>query len=243
MKIFSFFMAFCAISLLLSSPAYSTSYTIPITSQGDAVYHYYYEGSDPGGGGPLPPPPIMEWLPSASPNKAGYYNNMPNVPFIEESWLTLMEFDIRGLGPGAITSATINLYIVNNTSGPSGSAQIGYIPQALTGPATGNAAIDQFTGGTYIGHDGLPYYGWAGVEVTPFLQTDRSAGFNYTAYTMEWPGTPNYGEITFASGEDPTYFPFLQVELTAAAPTPSSLLLTGTGLLGLLGLGRVFRKI
>ena len=241
--------------LTAPSVAHADSYKIAVTPLGDAVYHHYYEGvSTPpeGGGGPGFPTETREWWPGANPNMAGYANNMPNVPPKEESWYTLMEFDISGIGPGTITSARLNFFILNNFTGQLGGQEgLTHVPQALSSqPATGNAANDQFTGGIGIWSysDQPSYYnGWASGDVTSFLQSDKAAGYNFSAYTMESSfgqlGSPN---LTFASGEDSLYAPFLQVERTGplppAVPVPSSLLLTVTGLLGLMGWGRRLRK-
>lgn len=231
--------------LTAPSVAHSDPYIIAVTPLGDAVYHSYYEG----GGGPDPITNIREWWPSANPNMAGYANNTPSSPFKEESWYTLMEFNISGIGPGTITSASLKFYIVNNYAGTwDGQTGLRWVPQALSNPAaTGNAANDQFTGSGVISDYSFQqsaYYGWASADVTLFLQSDKAAGYNFSAYTMESSfgqlGSPN---LTFASGEDPEYAPFLQVELTgsppAAVPVPSSLLLIGSGLIGLAGWRRL----
>jgi len=236
--------------LTAPSVAHSDPYIIAVTPLGDAVYHWYYEGTS-GGGDPGSITDTREWLPSANPNMAGYANNGPNSPYRAEFWSTLMEFNISGIGPGTITSARLNFYIVNNYAGPLG-VQTGLrqVPQALsTQLATGNAANDQFTGWADISdysYQQSYYYGWASADVTWFLQSDKAAGYNFSAYTMESSlGQLGFPNLTFASGEDSEYAPFLQVELTgsppAVVPVPSSLLLMGSGLLGLAGWRR-FRK-
>ena len=73
---------------------------------------------------------------------------------------------------------------------------------------------------------------------TPLLSlTNPNTGSAWTQYTYQVTGTGN-DTLTFAFRDDPAYMALDNVAVTQNAPEPSSLLLLGTGVLGLGGIVR-----
>lgn len=79
---------------------------------------------------------------------------------------------------------------------------------------------------------------WNGVDVGPDLVD--AGGFGYTLFSATIPGLSGVGAntITFSFRQDPAYWYLDDVVVTGAVPEPGSLMLFGSGILGLAGVIR-----
>jgi hypothetical protein len=119
---------------------------------------------------------------------------------------------------------------------------------ATLGPVGSDGTLSQ----TFADHAGAQYtvsFWFASVgdnpsdfsaswDNTPLLSlTNPNTGSAWTQYTYQVTGTGN-DTLTFAFRDDPAYMALDNVAVTQNAPEPSSLLLLGTGVLGLGGIVR-----
>jgi hypothetical protein len=119
---------------------------------------------------------------------------------------------------------------------------------ATLGPVGSDGTLSQ----TFADHAGAQYtvsFWFASVgdnpsdfsaswDNTPLLSlTNPNTGSAWTQYTYQVTGTGN-DTLTFAFRDDPAYMALDNVAVTQNAPEPSSLLLLGTGVLGLGGMVR-----
>ena len=119
---------------------------------------------------------------------------------------------------------------------------------ATLGPVGSDGTLSQ----TFADHAGAQYtvsFWFASVgdnpsdfsaswDNTPLLSlTNPNTGSAWTQYTYQVTGTGN-DTLTFAFRDDPAYMALDNVSVTQEAPEPGSLLLLGTGVLGLGGMVR-----
>jgi hypothetical protein len=120
-----------------------------------------------------------------------------------------------------------NIYHVTDASGASGDAT-----QGLGGDA-------------FVGLVSTQPVGWTSFNVTNFLQADKAAGYNWSAFSFNFTANGyGYSGMTFGSGENASQASYLRITTDAGpqgsdAPEPRTLALMALGGIGLAGMRMV----
>lgn len=181
-----------------------------------------------------------QWQPETSTNEASFERTYLS-GWVSAYLRTYIQFSLTPLAGMTITSATLNIYLgdVWSESSEIWAAKLlhAFNSSQATGDATDGIWAEQSTA-NWIIYDQPS--GWISFDVTTFLSNDLNAGYSWSCWSVH----PNdsgslseehYRGITFSSGGGENA-PYLLVNVV---PVPSTLLLIGPALLGLLGLRRL----
>jgi hypothetical protein len=178
----------------------------------------------------------------------GTYSNLAVGIFRYATRRTLMQFDLSSIPDDAtITSAQLSLYAYYNIdiSTQSEAVRVGRFKQAVTNTMTYNSVIASVNWGEAWGE--LPDITSTGWKTWNLLQTgnwdysvdlgdnalDLYLRYENEKYYHSWAG---FYATEWGAGKPP---PQLAIEYV---PIPSAVLLLGSGLIGLIGLRRKFKK-
>jgi hypothetical protein len=139
---------------------------------------------------------------------------------------TVTEFDIGALS-GAIPSATLDLPLKNIDPGVVGTIDV------FTFSGNGIVTPDLFSEGTYFTSFTNSQSSFEHVDVTSAVQSAVDAGVRFLGFRLSTMTSDRYFLGAIAGLPGPTL---------SVVPEPSSFILTGIGLLGLLGSIRIWEK-
>jgi hypothetical protein len=167
--------------------------------------------------------------------QTGYYNSY--------WYTTLLKFDVSSLSGQTITGATLNLYSVGaSTMGLTGTnayyAQNGWTEASIPGTIVSGAT--QLIGSNTTGGQIAQWHTW-NLTLQPSMLTSGPLSIAIMESGAQ-SGLPHH---QFASREytDSLLIPYLSVTTAAApVPIPGALWLLGSGLIGLIGIRRRFKK-
>jgi hypothetical protein len=234
MKMRSVMIAAIAALLLFAGLAPARTLDIVVLPGGDAVFnHYHYSG---GGGN--------DWYPGANPNSASYSYSGPPADVSDNT--TYAQYSLSALGAGEnVVSAflMIDLLSVYNGYGDAiGAANIYHRTDAST--ANGNA-MQALGGDALVGLVSTQPLGWTSFDITSFLQADKAAGYNWSAFSFNFTANGyGFSAMSFGSGENASQASYLHITTDAGSqgsdtPEPRTLALMALGGIGLAGMRMV----